>query len=129
MPFRILEHTADVGIIAEGTSFENALEEAASGMFSLMGKARENDKITIAVERERRDELVVFLLSEILARCEAEGFVPAKMEVKRYDGKTAEAEVSGEYKTLKNIIKAVTFHMLEVKEEKGVWRIQVLFDI
>ena len=51
------------------------------------------------------------------------------MKVRRYDGKNISVELSGEYKTLKNIIKAVTFHMLEVKNEKNAWRIQVLFDI
>lgn len=129
MHFKILEHTADVGVIAGGKSFESALEEAARGMFSLMGKAKKKDTIEISMERERKDELVVFLLSEILARAESEGFAPAAMKVKNYDGKTITVEVSGEYKTLKNIIKAVTFHMLEVKEEEGAWMIQVLFDI
>lgn len=127
--FKILEHTADVGIIAEGKTFESALEEAALGMFSLMGKAKPKEKILISAEQGKKDELVVFLFSEILARCEGEGFVPAKMKVLKYEGKKADVEVLGEYKTLKNIIKAVTFHMLEAKEEKTGWRIQVLFDI
>lgn len=129
MPFKILEHTADVGVVATGTTYENALEEAALGMFSFMGNARPKEKIEISVEQERKDELVVFLLSEILAQCEANGFAPAKMKVKKYDGKKILVEVLGEYKTLKNIIKAVTFHMLEAKEEGGRWKIQVLFDI
>lgn len=129
MPFKILEHIADVGIIAEGKSFEEALEEAARGMFSLMGKSKQKKKIVVSVERERQDELVVFLLSEILAKCESESFLPSRMRVLSYDGKKIDVEVLGEYKTLKNIIKAVTFHMLEVKEGKNGWRIQVLFDI
>lgn len=127
--FKILEHTADVGVIAEGKSFEAALEEAARGMFSFMGGAKPREKIEITLERERKDELVVFLLSEILAQCEGNGFTPADMKIKEYDGKTISVEVSGEYKTLKNIIKAVTFHMLEARESGGSWRIQVLFDI
>lgn len=129
MAFKILEHTADVGIIANGKTFEAALEETARGMFSLMGKSKPEEKIEISVGRERRDELVVFLLSEIIARCEGEGFSPSAMKVKSYDGKTVVAEVLGQYRTLKNIIKAVTFHMLEVTEGKAGWRIQVLFDI
>lgn len=129
MPFKILEHTADVGIIAEGKTFEAALEETARGMFSFMGKAKPEKKIEISIERERKDELVVFLLSEIIARCEGEGFSPSAMKVKRYYGKVIKVEVLGEYKTLKNIIKAVTFHMLEVTEANAGWRIQVLFDI
>ncbi len=129
MPFKILEHTADIGVIAEGKDFPSALEEAARGMFSLMGKARQKEILQFSMERERRDELVVFLFSEILARCEVEGFTPAKMKVLDFDGKSVKCEVRGEYKTLKNIIKAVTFHMLEVKEGKGGCSIQVLFDI
>lgn len=129
MSFKILEHTADVGVIAEGNSFESALEEAARGMFSFMGKANPKEKIEISVERENREELVVFLLSEILAQSEARGFAPSAMKVKSYDGRKATVLVAGENKTLKNIIKAVTFHMLEVSEKEGKTRIQVLFDI
>lgn len=129
MGFRILEHTADIGIIAEGKNFENALEEAALGMFSLMGKAKPKEKMEISLERERKDELVVFLFSEILAQCEANGFTPSKMKIKKYKGNNISVEVLGEHKTLKNIIKAVTFHMLEVREEKGKCTVQVLFDI
>lgn len=129
MAYEILEHTADVGIIATGNSFEEALEEAAKGMFSFMGEAKEKEKMIISVEREKKDELVVFLYSEILARCEGEGFVPARMKVLAYDGKNIKVELAGEYKTPKNIIKAVTFHRLEVAERAGKWRIQVLFDI
>lgn len=129
MPFRILEHTADIGIIAEGPTFEKALESAAQGMFSLMGKSRQKEKIELSMERERRDELVVFLFSEILARCESEGFLPCRMKVLESTPNSVRVQVLGEYKTLKNIIKAVTFHMLEVNQEHGTWKIQVLFDI
>ena len=129
MAFRILEHTADVGIVAEGPTFEKALEETARGMFSLMGKSRPRESIEISMERERKDDLVVFILSEILARCESDNFLPCRMKVLEYRGGKMRVQVLGEYKTLKNIIKAVTFHMLEVKDEKNTWTIQVLFDI
>ncbi len=129
MSFKILEHTADVGVIAKGNSFESALEEAALGMFSFMGKAKPKEKIEISVERERKDELVVFLFSEILAKCESDGFTPARLKVRKYDGKNMAIEIFGEYKTSENIIKAVTFHMLEVSGKKCRWKIQVLFDI
>lgn len=128
MSFKILEHTADIGIIAHGKSFERALEEAARGMFSFMGNAKQNEKLNIEIEKENKDELIVSLFSEILAQCEIQGFAPAKMKVKNYDGKKINVEILGEHKTLKNIIKAITFHMLEVKKEKD-WKIQVLFDI
>ncbi|MEW6529017.1 MAG: archease [Candidatus Micrarchaeota archaeon] len=145
MPFKILEHIADIGIIAEGKTFENALEETAYGMFLLMKdslikdsisakidkmeKMGKIDKIEVSVQNEDKEELVVFLFSEILAKCEIGGFSPIAMNVKSYDGKTINVEVLGEYKTLKNIIKAITFHMLEVEQEKDGWKIQILFDI
>ncbi|MBU0586289.1 archease [Candidatus Micrarchaeota archaeon] len=129
MSYEILEHTADVGIIAKGKTFEEALEEAARGMFSFMGESEPEKKMLIEVEREEKDELVVFFLSEIIAQCEAQGFAPADVKITSYDGKTLKAEILGENKTLKNIIKAVTFHMLEVEDKAEEWRIQVLFDV
>ncbi len=142
MPFKILEHTADVGIIAKGKTFKNALEEAARGMFFIMGSSKsksavqnKTEKIKISIGRENKEELVVFLFSEILAQCEINKFTPIKMNVKFYNGKTILVEVLVEYKMLneklmfKNIIKAITFHMLKVKHEKDYWKIQVLFDV
>ncbi len=129
MPYKILEHTADVGIIAEGRNFTEALEESARGMFSFMGSARPIEKLKIEVHREREDEMVVFFLSEILAQCEGQGFTPADVKIGRYEGGKLSATIFGEIKTLKNIIKAVTFHMLEVKKGANSCSVQVLFDI
>lgn len=129
MSFKILEHPADVGVVAYGKSFENALEEAGRGMFSLMGKGRKKEKLKISIKREKKDELVVFLFSKILAQCEVKNFTPVSMKVDEYINGKMVVSVFGEYKTLKNIIKGITFYMLEIKKEYKKWKIQIIFDV
>jgi SHS2 domain-containing protein len=130
MGVRMLEHTADTGVIADGKTFGEALECAAAGMFTLMGKAEApGGKSTIECRAQDRESLVVFLLSEILSKCESDSITPLSLSVAQCTDQYAKAELSYSKKRPENIIKAVTFHMLHVKHGQGKWEIQVLFDI
>lgn len=127
--FSILDHTADLLIEGKGKTFESALEDLAKGMFSHMGKSEPKREVMFYAENENKDELIVSLLSDILSYCEINNFTPSMLEIVKYDGKKLLAKLKGENKKPLSIIKAVTYHMLEVKEENNIWKIRVLFDI
>ncbi len=131
MGWKLLEHMTDLFIEASNTSFEKALEDLAEGMFAHMGG--KNAKATESFDIEKKSGtaggLVVELLSDILAECEIRGFVPVSLVVREYDGESIKATVKGETKPPENIIKGVTYHRLEVREEDGKWVMRVLFDI
>ncbi len=131
MTYRFIEHTSDIIIEAEGKSFENALEEIGKGMITQMGskKAGKKDRIEFSVAgRERKEDDVVAVLTEIIAICESEPFMPAGVSIKE-SGKGFLVALEGEKKQPENIIKAVTYHGLKVEQDKDRWRITVLFDI
>ena len=133
--FEIIEHTSDVGIRAWGDTIEEAFEQAALGMFSLMGDVNKVDMVgeaRVVVENEDMEGLLVDWLSELLYLFDTERIFLGKFEV-RIDGKyRLEGRVYGErYDPEKHgmgiEIKAVTYHMLKVDTENNV--VEVLFDI
>jgi len=131
MGWKLLEHMTDLFIEASNTSFEKTLEDLAEGMFAHMGgkDAKAVGSFNIEKKSGTTEGLVVELLSDILAECEIMGFTPVSLVVNEYKEGEIRATVKGEKKTLENIIKGVTYHKLEVKEEDGKWIMRVLFDI
>jgi SHS2 domain-containing protein len=135
--FEIIEHTADVGIRAWGDSIEEAFENAALGMFSIIADVSKVDLIgeaEVRVNNESLDELLVDWLSELLYLFDAERIFLGKFEVKidKKDRYYLKGRVYGEkYDPKKHgmgvEIKAVTYHMLKVDTDKN--EVEVLFDI
>lgn len=131
MPYKFIEHTSDIIIEGENSDFPSALADVATGMFGQMGAedASGNDSIGVGASAQTKEGLVVVFLTEIIAQCEIEGFTPKSIEVTECSGQSVKAVVRGERKPSENIIKAVTYHGLEVEEKEGSCRIRVLFDI
>lgn len=135
--FELIEHTADVGLRAWGDTIEEAFEDAALGMFSIMGdisKADEVGEVEVVVENEELEGLLVDWLSELLYLFDAERAFLCRFHVKmeengkiKLSGRAYGEEYNAEKHGMGTEIKAVTYHMLEADREKK--EIRVLFDI
>lgn len=136
-PFEILEHTADVGIVAHGGSLEEMFANAAAGMFALMADldgVRPLEERRIDVQARHREGLLVRWLTELLYYLDAEEmlfsrFVVEEMSDRRLRARAWGERIDRERHRLHFGVKAVTRHMLEVTREDGGYRAQVLFDI
>jgi len=71
--YEIIEHTADVGLKVNGSSLKKLFENAAEGMFSIIGGEKKAEpsrlilkKIQIKKESDSFEELLVAWLSECL---------------------------------------------------------------
>jgi SHS2 domain-containing protein len=136
-PFEILEHTADVGIVAHGGTLEEMFANAAAGMFALMAdldRVRPLDERRIALEARDREGLLVRWLTELLYYLDAEEMLFSRFAVEEVSDTRLRARAWGERidrerHRLHFGVKAVTRHMLEVAAEDGGYRAQVLFDI
>jgi len=134
--YEILAHTADTGIVAQGSTPEEVFENAAFGLFDITF-----DLATIAASQERRieaegqdlGELLVAWLSELLASAEIDDLVFASFRVAELGEGRIVGIASGS--TVEGIelagppVKAVTYHDLEVVEVAGGWRARVIFDV
>jgi SHS2 domain-containing protein len=135
--FALLEHTADVGIVATGATLGEALAWAAKGMFSVIAgldSVSPQELLEVAVKATDPEALVVDWLNELLYRYEAEGFLPREFKVTVDDtGAGLKAECWGEPVDLERhqiltSVKAATYHRLELSHNSH-WRIQVILDV
>ena len=135
--YDLVDHTADVGIKAYGKTLAEAFENAAKGMFDIITNYSEIENIgqyNIELETDNLEQLLVDWLSELLFLNSANNLVFSffKVELDEKNNKLS-AKVFGEKFNLSkhkigSEIKAVTYHMLEVKTKKP-YHVQVLFDI
>lgn len=126
---RIIDHPSDFLVEGKNRTFEKTLEDVAEGMFTQMGKAEEKDTIEIESAKELVEDLVIDVLSKIIAECEIASFTPKRAEVEKTGEKSIKVRIHGEKKQPENIIKGVTYHELLVKKQDNEWIIRVLFDI
>jgi SHS2 domain-containing protein len=133
--YELIEHTADVGVKAYGTTLAEAFEHAAEGMFDIITDESTINPIgeyNIILDAPDLEQLLVDWLSQLLFLNGAYNLVFSHFKVTLKDTHLS-AQVSGEtYDTQKHRmgveIKAVTYHMLQVHKKDPVY-VQVLFDI
>ena len=134
--FAVIEHTADIGIVAYGSDLKEAFANAAYGFFSLITEPR---RIRATIKREievRADDLeglMVAWLGEFIYLFDVEQLLFKKFVIEEFSQTHLKATVYGEKvdqqrHRLKLGIKAVTRHQLSVVARDGV-EARVIFDI
>ncbi|MDP2726467.1 MAG: archease [Dehalococcoidia bacterium] len=134
--FEVIEHTADIGIVAHGASVEDVFVNAARGMFSLMidlDLIRESKSRDIAVHAPDLELLLAEWLSELLFLFEVEHVLFRRFQVELPAPGQLRGRVWGEHVDPKRHriglgIKAVTHHMLQIVKEDG-YRASIIFDV
>jgi len=129
-----IDHTADVGIRAYGSTLDELFANASEGMFSLIANLEDVRPVGEVEIRLQADDIPILLLrwlSELLYLHETQRFLFSSFEVRVRDT-SLEARARGEAidKTrheLRLAIKAVTRHRLSVDPVKGM--AEVIFDI
>ena len=135
--FRLLAHTADIGLEATAPTREELFIAAAQGFRTLVfGETPAEAVIRLEVHLQAGDcaELLVAWLNEILCISEMTRFVPASFEILELTGEQLTAIICGEpfdaaRHTVERTAKAVTYHRLVVKERKGGWYARVYIDL
>ncbi|MCL0046377.1 archease [Dehalococcoidales bacterium] len=134
--FEIINHTADVGIIAYGADIKQAFANAAIGLFSLIteldGVAEVLHK-DIELTAPDEESLLVEWLNELIYLFDAEQIIFKRFDIIKLNHTQLKARSYGEKvdrlkHKLKTGVKAATYHMLKVDRADGC-QVQVLFDI
>jgi Uncharacterized conserved protein len=137
--FEFFEVTADVGYKAYGKTLEESFENAALAMFEVITDTSKIDpKIERKIEVESEDECALLYdwLSEFLVLLDVDYMVFSKFEVKitkQGDGFSLKGTAWGEefnrgIHESRAEVKAVTYHLMDVKHDDGVM-VQVILDI
>ncbi len=135
--FREIEHTADLGIEAEGANPAELFAAAAEGFYSLIvdqAGIEPRQEIHVEASGSGWEELLQAWLSELLAEFNLRGFVGKNSAVTQIGAELVHGTVKGEPLDLTRHrfhteIKAVTYHELKVWQDGGVWRARVIFDV
>jgi SHS2 domain-containing protein len=136
-PFEVIEHTADIGIVAYGADIKQLFANAAIGLFNLMAdleNLKEDVKRQIELSAEDVEVLLVEWLNELIYISEVEHIIFKRFEINQFSNTRLKATCFGE-KTkpgqhrLKREIKAATYHMLKLNKEDGGYQVRIIFDI
>jgi len=136
-PFRVLEHTADIGFEAFGATREEVFANAARALTNLMVDLETIvPRKTLPLRAEASDlpSLLVNWLSEVLYLFDAEGWLFRDFEFAGLQAGALAAQARGEKfdrgrHQAKLLVKAVTYHQLDLRETSQGWRAQVYVDI
>lgn len=133
----MIEHTADVGLVARGRDMRELFANAGLGMLSLMvdlDGVLPTEERPIEVRARDREGLLVRWLTELLYFLDAEEMVFRRLEIEELSdthlrGRALGERIDRERHRLHFGVKAVTRHMLEIAPEDGGYRATILFDI
>jgi SHS2 domain-containing protein len=135
--FEIIDHTADVGVIAYGADVKELFSNAALALFSLITEPESiEEKLQqgLEINSEDRDSLLVEWLNELIYFFDAEHILFSRFEIENLTHKQLKATCYGEKidpskHKIKTGIKAATYHMLEVDKDSSGYKAQIIFDI
>ncbi len=133
--YEILEHKADLKIRIFGKDkkelFFNALLAMSESTKAETSKPEKKVKRKIEIKSGDLATLLVDFLSEALYLSQVQKEVFSDIIIKKFTDKELEGVITGQkIERFGEDIKAVTYHQLEVKQNKdGSWQATILFDI
>jgi SHS2 domain-containing protein len=151
MPFSLFDHTGDIGVRVTARTLDGLFRDAAAALTDAItdpARIEPRRSVSLALESPALDLLLVDWLNEVLYRFEVGQFLVAAAQVHidrrdlgdgRFDTAAAKAfalraTLAGERfdahrHGVKVLIKAVTYHALDVREDGDGWHATVVFDI
>jgi SHS2 domain-containing protein len=129
--YRWIEHTAEVELHVEAETREQVFAEALAAFAELVSREDEGERAEHEVAAEAQDDatLLAEWLGELVFLAETEDFVPEQLaRLELADGRLT-ALVSGRRGRPAHLVKAVTYHGLELGSSEGVWRAKVVLDV
>jgi SHS2 domain-containing protein len=133
--FRLIEHTADIGLVAYGKNLKEAFANAAYGMFSIIAELDEVNEVEsrkVEVTGEDIESVLFEWLNSLLYYFDVEMLLFKKFDITDLDDKRLTALCYGEKydparHQMKIGVKSSTYHQIEVDTQKN--RVRVYFDI
>ncbi len=134
--FEVINHTADVGLVAYGADMSEVFANAAKGLFSLI---TELDDVREVVRREieltapDQESLLVGWLNELIFLFDTEYLLFKRFDIIRISQTELKAvgygeKVDSSRHEIKIGVKAATYHMLQIDRNDGV-KARIIFDI
>jgi SHS2 domain-containing protein len=129
--YRWIEHTAEVELHVEAETREQVFEEAMAAFTELVSRDEEGERADHEVVVEAQDDatLLAEWLGELVFLAETDDFVPERLTRLELSNGRLRAVVTGRRGSPAHLVKAVTYHGLELGSSEGVWRAKVVLDV
>ncbi|RLG21884.1 archease [Candidatus Micrarchaeota archaeon] len=134
--FETFEHKADIGVRGIGKTIEEAFEEAAKAMFSIMfdiNCIEKKEKVTLKCNGDDLEMLLVEWLNTLLAEADLRGLAfsefRAKIEQNSLKGEAYGEKLNVKKHKAKTEVKAATYSNLKVYEDNGRWIAECIVDV
>ncbi len=133
--YRLIEHTADIGLVAYGRSLAEAFSNAAYGMFAIIAELRgvkEVEHRQVEISEADHEALLFEWLNRLIYYFDVEMLLFKRFNIIKLENNQLTAVCYGEKYDpsrhhIKIGVKSATYHMLKVDREKN--RVQVIFDV
>ena len=133
--FKLIEHMADTGLIASGSSLAEAFANAAYGLFAIIAEidqVAEIESRQVELDAEDIEGLLFDWLNHLIYIFDVEGLLFKRFDITDFSEHRLRAICCGEKYNpsrhqIKTGVKSATYHMLEVDKVKN--RVQVIFDV
>ncbi|HYI43916.1 MAG TPA: archease [Actinomycetota bacterium] len=134
--YRIIEHTADIGIYVGGESLEELFRQGALGLLAITGTWKPgtpDEQIEIEVGSHDLPGTFVDWLGEVLYLQDTRDAWIVSVEVSSARAEEVRGRVGlkkrGKEEFEGTPVKAITYHQLEVEQTEEGWEGHVFFDI
>jgi SHS2 domain-containing protein len=135
--FEVIDHTADVGIIAYGADIKELFSNAALALFSLITEPESIENkfhLDVEVSSEDVDTLLIEWLNELIYLFDVKHILLNRFDIKSLTRNGLQATCYGEdFNTMKHTIKigvkAATYHMLKLDKSDDGFKAQVILDV
>lgn len=135
--FTFLDHTGDLGIRVSAKSLPELFRHAAEALFQVITEPKtihSRETRTIALQGHNLEELLIAWLNEFIYLFEAEGLLFHDFDFLVLNPQALEAVVRGEpydasRHPIKTTVKSATYHQLQIRQEKDLWKTEVILDL
>jgi SHS2 domain-containing protein len=135
--YEVLEHPADIGFRAYGSTLPELFASSAIAMLSIAGDpaaAEPREQYRITVSSTDREALMVDWLSEILYWYDGKCIAFREFRIDDFREDAIAATAFGEPRDPERhrarlIVKAVTYHQLKLEQRGDLWVAEVYLDI
>jgi SHS2 domain-containing protein len=132
--YEYLPHTADLKIRIRSDSLENLFIESLKALNEFLGAEKGGKKIEKEIELSSKDLVLLYIdfLSEVLSLTYTEKMIFEIKEIKIIKNEEIKLKaklIGEEYKSLKEDIKAITYHQAKIEKENDKYIGEFIIDI
>jgi SHS2 domain-containing protein len=127
-----IEHTAELELRVEAPDERAVFAEAFRALADLLddeGGGGEPLRFEVHASAADPPALLAEWLMEVVFLAETEELVPERLEALEPAGRSLSATVAGRRGEPRHVVKAVTYHGLELEPFAGGWRARLVLDV